>query len=103
MGKRVKNGSKWYKALAISSVVLVVLVAIGTVYQVWSIATYKASFQFDCEVKQIDYVRPVGNGSCVFPLVQGDTAFCALPRDLHCSGAAGDVPVLKTVFALRGK
>jgi hypothetical protein len=70
-------------------------------YIAWDTATTKAYGSFDCEVRQIDYVRLQGNGSCVFPLVQGDESWCALPRDVRCSGAVGDFPLVKALVKLR--
>ena len=96
-----KSGLKWmilYVFVLVASIFLI----LANAYIVWDAATTKASAQFKCDINQIDYVTLKGNGSCWFPVVQGDKSMCALPRDIHCEGLVQDFPIVKGLLKLRG-
>jgi hypothetical protein len=80
---------------------LFALIALATVYQAWSFATYRMSAQIDCSSNQIDYVTLTGDdaakGECAFPLVDGATMICALPKDIHCKGLVQDFPLVRAI------
>jgi hypothetical protein len=98
--KEVKNGWNWRDSVF----VLVAFVVIsGMLYFAWDVATARVSMEGKCVVHQIDYVNLTGNGSCIFPLVQGDVSICALPRDIDCSGLVTDVSLMKVLMSGRGK
>jgi hypothetical protein len=94
---------QWYD----SKLFLVFIIFVGLTiifvnfYLVWDAATTKGSAQIRCKIDHIRYVELVGNGTCMFALVDGDVGYCALPEDVECEGLVQDFPIIKGLMKLR--
>jgi len=94
--KRKKKDS----AMLFLIICLLVCILFASVYMMWMAATSRMSAHVACKINQIDYVRldaRDGNGTCQIALVEGDIAYCALPKDIYCEGDLADFPLMRWV------
>lgn len=94
---KIENKKRMVSNIIIGAVVVLVFLQL---YMVWMAMTARGSAQFECSVKKIDYVALQGNGSCMFPMVQGDVSYCALPQDIYCKGTLSEFPLMRGIQQL---